>query len=167
MTVVVRQGAPARSRRAVALGEERLHDRSRGDPAPLLAVPDETLAAYRRRRRARLAVVLTSVFVGIGLFGLVVFNVLLTQNQFELDRLQARAAEKQARYEQLRLQVAQLESPSRIVATAQHRLGMVAPQGITYLLPPAPVPGAPQPPADAAGPHTGWTAVKPHLAFRP
>jgi cell division protein FtsL len=70
-----------------------------------------------------------------GLFALVAFHVVVTQAQFRLDKMDARAARQEARYQRLRLQVAQLESPDRIVATAQERLGMVPPPGVTYLSP--------------------------------
>lgn len=78
---------------------------------------------------------LVSAAVVASLFGLVASHVLLTQGQFRLDRLRARASSEQARYQRLRLQVAELESPSRIVATAQERLGMVPPPSVTYLSP--------------------------------
>lgn len=78
---------------------------------------------------------LVSVAVVASLFGLVASHVLLTQGQFRLDRLKSRAEVEHARYQRLRLQVAELESPSRIVATAQERLGMVPPPSVTYLSP--------------------------------
>lgn len=92
-------------------------------------------APHRRRGRGRLVTLLVSVGVLVGLFGLVASHVMLTQGQFRLDSLRARTASEQARYERLRLKVAELESPSRIVATAQERLGMVPPPTVTYLSP--------------------------------
>lgn len=76
-----------------------------------------------------------SVGVLVSLFGLVASHVMLTQGQFRLDTLRARTATEQDRYERLRLKVAELESPSRIVAAAQERLGMVSPPSVTYLSP--------------------------------
>lgn len=78
---------------------------------------------------------LVSVSVLLSLFGLVASHVMLTQGQFRLDTLRTKTASEQARYERLRLKVAELESPSRIVATAQERLGMVPPPSVTYLSP--------------------------------
>ncbi|HVE45576.1 MAG TPA: hypothetical protein VNA57_02350 [Acidimicrobiales bacterium] len=101
-------------------------------PPPLRVVRP---APSRRPRRARVVTVLVAVGVLLGLFGLVASHVMLTQGQFRLDGLRARAAIEQARYERLRLKVAELESPSRIVATAQERLGMVPPPSVTYLSP--------------------------------
>lgn len=101
-------------------------------PPPLRVVRP---APRRRPRRARVVTALVAVAVLVGLFGLVASHVMLTQGQFRLDGLRARAATEQARYERLRLKVAELESPSRIVATAQERLGMVPPPSVTYLSP--------------------------------
>src|SRR3954447_1593749 len=110
----------------------------RGRPAPPLHVvrPEERRQARRVRRRARLAALATVLTVGVGLFGVVALHVVLTQNQFRLDRLRRNAAVEQSRYEPLRLQVAQPESPERIVATAQERLGMVVPPDVRSLTPP-------------------------------
>jgi cell division protein FtsL len=128
----------------------------------------------------------TGLFVVAVLFGLVGLHVMLAQNQFRLDRLDGRADAEQARYERLRLQVDRLESPQRIVATAQQRLGMVTPGSVTYLTPAAPLPGslssttagssASGSTATGADGVAGlpsavsppdWTTVKPHLAAQP
>jgi cell division protein FtsL len=121
------------------------------------------------------------VLVGCAaVFGLVGVHVLLTQGQFRLARLQSRADDEEARYVRLRLEVAGLESPARIVAAAQERLGMVAPSSLTYLTPEAPISfvgapttrtasvPAPAPPSHRAGEQTRrWAAVKPALASHP
>jgi hypothetical protein len=103
-------------------------------------------------------------------------HVLLTEGQFHLQRLQTKANDAQNEYVRLRLQVAQLESPQRIVADAQERLGMVSPSALTYLTPASPV-AAPARPATAAHTPTssksripstqGWAAAKPALASHP
>lgn len=129
--------------------------------------PDETAAEADRRRLVQSLVVAGAVLAALCVFGVVVFHVMLTQNQFRLDALQDQALERQAEYDRLRLQVAELESPDRIVADAQQRLGMVTAPKITYLAPTVEdTPGGAAPAADpkatAAG--TGWSLVKPHLA---
>jgi len=110
--------------------------------------PDERSPA-QRRRRVRALVLVSAVVVTAVVFGLVGLHVMLAQNQFRLDRLNAQAAAEQSRYERLRLQVDQLESPQRIVATAEQKLGMIQPPSITYLTPSAPPTTAP--PATAVG----------------
>ena len=77
------------------------------------------------------------------------------------------AAKEETRYEKLRLDVAQLSAPERIVATAQQRLGMVVPPQVASLMAPAPADVAT--PDDPAAPSLagGWAEVKPHLGTRP
>jgi hypothetical protein len=102
-------------------------------------------------------------------FGLVGVHVILAQNQLRLDRLTAQAAAEQVTYERLRLQVAQLESPARIVKEATDR-GMVMPPGVTYLMPPraqATTTTVPQGTATAPAASSDWPEVKPELAARP
>jgi len=112
--------------------------------------------------KRRLALWVTIVLTVGTIFGMATFHVLLVQSEFRLEKLTSDAADAQQRYEHLRLEVARLASPERIVATAQQRLGMVVPPEVGYLT-------APQP-ADAdtndAG-TGGWSEVKPYLAGRP
>ena len=128
----------------------RLPDGPERNRPPLRVVRPEEAARRSRRRRARLVAVSSVLLVGLSLFGVVVAHVVLTQNQFELQKVKRQAAEEQARYERLRLQVAELESPSRIVAAAQERLGMVPPPSVKYLTPKADA-AAPAIPPGAAG----------------
>lgn len=152
-------------------------------PAPprpqLEVVKADRLAEAARRKLVRRLAMAATVATALSLFGVVVAHVVLTQNQFRLDQLRDRSSLQQAEYDRLRLAVAELESPRRIVADAQQRLGMIIPPKVVYLAPsaeqavsPVPVPPgaatagtqalAATPGSDpAAG---GWTAVKPHLA---
>ena len=112
-----------------------------GRRAPVLRLvrPGEvTPQAQLRRRRLVLAGVVASVCAG--LFGLVGEHAILAQQQFRLANLQARTATAAARNQALQLQVAQLESPGRVVSEARSKLGMVPPAGITYLVPGHPGP---------------------------
>lgn len=138
-------------------------------PRHLRVVPTGHRSAAQRRRRARLAVLAAAAAAVTVVFGLVAFQVVLSEGQVRLERLRQRAAAEQERYDRLRLQVAELESPERVIAVAQQRLGMVAPPGVTYLSPRgAEVAGPPEPtrvpPREDAG---RWPAVKAHLAGRP
>jgi hypothetical protein len=93
------------------------------------------------------------------LLGVVAINVMIAQDQLRLDRLDAQRNAALDHRGQLQLQLAQLQSPARIVAQAEQRLGMVVPSKLTYLsgngatvqstasgAVPAPLP-APSPPA--------------------
>jgi len=121
------------------------------------------------RRRARALAVLTAWLVLAGLFGLVAFHVLLTESQLKLDQLQQHATDQRNEYDRLRLQVAELEAPERVVAVAQQRLGMVTPPGVTYLSPAGVKSGLP-PTTDNVtdqGDAAAWSTIKAHLAGRP
>lgn len=117
--------------------------------------------------------IVTLIVVAGGLFGLVASHVVLTQNQFRLQRLQVSADKAESRYERLRLEKARLEAPERIVAVAQQRLGMVPPATVRYLTPIASIATAGTP-ANAgssrvavAAPTADWSSVKQRLAQRP
>ncbi|HMC81251.1 MAG TPA: hypothetical protein VKO35_11965 [Acidimicrobiia bacterium] len=122
-------------------------------------------------RPLRLALVAGAVLTVGTIFGAAIFHVLLIQSEFRLDQLNKEAAKEEARYEKLRLDVAQLSAPERIVATAQQRLGMVVPPRVAYLMAPAPQDsrGGGAEPDDPAAPSLagGWAEVKPHLGTRP
>jgi hypothetical protein len=133
----------------------------------------------RGRRRFRLAIAAGSAFFAAIVFGLVGLHVVLAQNQFRLDRLNASTATEETRYQRLRLEVDQLESPQRIVATAENKLHMVVAPGVSYLTPSRSVVLTPSPatrhessqatspsttpPSGGQGP-ADWAAVKPQLA---
>jgi hypothetical protein len=114
-------------------------------------------------RPLRLALWTTAVLTVGTIFGAAAFHVLLVQSQFRLDRLSVRAFAEQQHYERLRLELARLAAPERVVATAQERLGMVVPPEVAYLMAPAPQTTDPAS-AWLAG---DWSEVKPHLAARP
>ena len=112
------------------------------------------------------------------LFGIVVFHTVLLQNQQKLDHLNTEVSDAQGEYQSLRLQVAQLEAPQRIIDVATHKLGMVPPDGTTYLTPaadsgPSTGAGAAQGDAnnDTAAPSNddaaAWPLVKPYLGAAP
>lgn len=153
-----------------------LHRTSRPQPAPrprtsLRAVAPVAPRAGRAepsRRRAGLwaGALLFTVVLG----GNVSVHASTTQGQFDLERLRASARQREAGYQQLRLEVAELQAPDRIVAEAR-RLGMVEPARVTYLTPTAstsssdgaPRSSAAELPAEAA---QSWGQVKPHLGLR-
>ncbi len=128
--------------------------------------------ARRPRFSPKVGVLITGLLFA-GLFALAVVNTLLVQGQIRLDQLDGQVAEEQARYQELRLEVAGLESPERVVAVAQTRLGMVSPDDIVYLAPAEPVDDGEEPDAADSGSgvlaqgEDGWTTVKPLLEPAP
>lgn len=105
-----------------------------------LVTPDP---GARARRITRVLTGLVAAAACAVLFGTVCVNVLLTQGQAKLDSLNTRAADAATAHEQLQVQVAELESPARIVPAARERLGMVPPPTVVYLTPGAPKVAAP------------------------
>jgi cell division protein FtsL len=112
------------------------------------------------------------MIVFAALFGAVVSSTWRVQSQQHLDDLDAKVTAAQTRYEQLRLEVAQLDSPARIVDVATHRLGMVQPGSTTYLLPPpnddtTPTTADPASAVPDESAQGDWTDVKPYLGAAP
>jgi cell division protein FtsL len=125
----------------------------------------------RRRLTPATGVLLTGLLFAT-LFLVAIAHTVLVQGQIRLDDLDAQLTVEQARYQALRTEVAEMESPARVVAAAQE-LGMVAPQDLVYLQPDAPHPaGDPADAPDSAGtggddPVSGadntWAVMKPLL----
>ncbi len=104
------------------------------------------------------------------LFGLVFLQVLLVQNQHHIDSLNARLGNEQATYQRLRLEVAEMEAPDRIVREAT-KLGLVEPPGAPVYLTPsaedARALGLPAGSVDQMGESTSdWPRMKPYLQDR-
>jgi cell division protein FtsL len=99
-------------------------------PLHIVAPPDPEAKARRRRRLWVGALVSLAC---AGLFAIVGVRVLLAQGQGPVDKLESQVTAAQAENQRLRLDVARLESPSRVVAEAQARLGMVPPAVVIYL----------------------------------
>jgi cell division protein FtsL len=158
-------------------------DGDQGEQRHLRVVEKPVRSPAQRRRLAR-AILLGAVGLGVSVaFALVYLHVVLAQRQFKLDRLTTQVQQEQATYQKLRLQVAELNSPQHIIATAEGQLGMVQPSGVTYLTPAAGVvsqsgfaggsessltqsdpssPGAAAPEGDA-----DWPRIKSQLAGSP
>lgn len=86
-------------------------------------------------RGVRVLAVLGMVLAFAVVFGLVAFHAVLAAQQDQLDRARADVAEARAQHADLRLEVATLSSPERIVSVAEQRLGMVQPREVAYLQP--------------------------------
>lgn len=131
------------------------------EAAPLRLVTADEGARSRRVTRL-LTCVVTAAAVAV-LFGTVCTHVLLTQGQAELDRLEARAAAAEDTQQKLQVDVAELESPARIVPAARERLGMVPPPTVVYLSPGQPRVAAPTT-TTPARPETSSTTSAPSSA---
>ena len=96
----------------------------------------------RQRRITRMVTGALVVAVFATLFATVALRVLLAQGQVDIDRLTESIEAQQAVQQDLRLAVAELESPAQIVGAARQRLGMVTPAVVIYLDPAPPVAAA-------------------------
>lgn len=139
--------------------------------------PERHLSLVRRAsgRRFRLTPktgVSLTILLFTALFGVAVSHALLIEGQLRLDRLDQQVAEEQSRYERLRLDVAELESPERILADAQ-QMGMVPPDQVVWLTPDqatsagAGAPDSGATPPEEESPGTSWEEVKPYLGTNP
>jgi cell division protein FtsL len=141
--------------------------RDGADRSRHLRVVRRTRPGWGLRLSPRAGVVLT-VLAFVALFAVAVCHALLIESQATVDELDKEVAAEQARYEELRLQVAELESPERIKTEATERLGMV-PAGETVWL----TPDEPAPPSDDTAdepddsPDTSAARVKPYLEASP
>ncbi len=144
-------------------------------PPPLRVVP-RPVSRRARRRRVGLAAIVGVGAVFLLMLGLVAFQAEIAADQLRLDRLQKQLGEAQDRYGQLRLQVAELESPEHVAAAAG-QLGLVqrSPDQVTYLKPTPAVVGAvtaADGPPTTSGPSgdagaQDWSKIKPLLKDSP
>ncbi|MDP1805857.1 MAG: hypothetical protein Q8K72_11860 [Acidimicrobiales bacterium] len=124
--------------------------------------PDEQV---RRRLTPKAGVVLTVLLFGV-LLAVAGAQSLLVQAQVRLDAVDKQLAAEQDRYQALRKDLAEMESPERIVAAAQAQ-GMVTPSDLVYLQPDDAT-GAPEDEGPASGElarssQGRWSDVKPLL----
>jgi cell division protein FtsL len=105
----------------------------------------------------------TTITVALA-FGVAISQVLVAQNQNQLDNLNRRLDAAQTRYERLRYQVAELESPERIVSAAKDRLGMLEPTKVNYVAPVAATPTVGEETKTTVAPD--WRLVKAELAAK-
>lgn len=124
----------------------------RDRPGRRRSVPGRHLRPVERPRQRRSPAVPVLVGSGIviaALFALAVMHALLISGQLRLDDVRREAAAETEEVRRLRLRVAELEAPDRVLEVARERLGMVAPGEVGYLLPIG-VPGGPEEPTRVA-----------------
>lgn len=169
--------APSRRHAATGASPSRRWSRGSGAAAPetrrapLKVIPGRTRSGTRTRRVAggRVLNILSVSIVVAALLAVVVAQALLANGQVRMSTLQHDLALEQAAHRQAELAVAQLETPSRIVAAATSE-GMVRPAGVVELpyvslsvpLPTPKVTPAPTPPpasTSASGTSTSGTGT--------
>lgn len=170
--LLVRSRARAAAAPTATRAERVLREARDPEPRPALKVVPR--AVRRRRAGVVITVLVSSLFVLM--LGLVAFQAKIAQDQMTLDRTDRQLQDAETRYSQLRLQVAQLEAPTRVIEEAK-RLGLVrpAPEQVNYLTASAAAVGevagamgsddqaGPAGTADAAD----WSSLKPLLQAAP
>ncbi len=101
--------------------------------------------AKKRSRARQLVCALAMVIMFTALLASAVFHSVLVGGQQRLDRLDQRVEQRQQELSRAELRVAELSSPSRIVADAKRR-GMVLPAHTTWLAATPPATAPPTPP---------------------
>jgi len=112
-----------------------------------------------RRSTVRSPLALAGVMAATGAFVALLFiagfHSVLVSGQHDVDALEARLTVGRGQTQMLRMEVARLESPGRILDVARGRLGMEPPPKLFYLE--AVVPGDPRNPVPAPGDDPfGW-----------
>lgn len=110
-------------------------------PAPAVGAPRgggertrlTVAAAPPASRRIRLLWVVAVAAVLVAVLVVMASQALLVQGQDRLDELQRSLTEQETIAERQQLQLAELQSPQRVVAAATERLGMVPPSDIVHL----------------------------------
>lgn len=104
----------------------------------LVSVPRRHVAATRRLRRQRRVpfLLFSLVLMAATVVGLVSAQALVAQDSFRIADLSAEAERLEASYGRLRLEVAELSAPDRIVAAAR-KAGLVLPEEVEILRLPA------------------------------
>lgn len=87
----------------------------------------------RSKAGSRLVLVAAGLLFLLAVLAISVSQALQVQTQDRLDELQTQIVVQQQLAESQRLELAELQSPVRIVDTATERLGMVAPDEVVYL----------------------------------
>lgn len=87
------------------------------------------------KRSPAVPIIVGAGIVIAGLFALAAMHALLIGGQLHLDDLRREQASSSEELRRLRLEVAELEAPDRVLEVARDRLGMVDPGEVGYLLP--------------------------------
>lgn len=118
--------------------------------------------------RTRVASMFGLTLLFLILLACVAVHVSLVQGQQRIDHLNTQADRSQAVYDQLRLEVDQLQSPARIINSAR-TFGLVQPQDSTWLAPTTEGSPAGSNSNDTSGtdPADSYQNIKPYLSGTP
>ena len=113
-------------------------------PATRCCRPEHRRASRAVHRQANLLRFLGVMLVVGALAVTAAAHTFVASDQQRIDALQAQLSQNLAQEQNLQIARAELESPQRVLAIAEHQLGMVAPSSVTYLAPVNPGPSVAQ-----------------------
>ncbi len=132
MTATIRERGAGAADLAIVLSPEPAK-RPRREPGRHLRPVEKTKPT--KKRSPAVPVIVGAGIVIVALFALAAMHALLIGGQIHLDDLRREQAAEAEEVRRLRLQVAELEAPDRVLEVARDRLGMVDPGEVGYLLP--------------------------------
>ena len=118
-----------------AASPRRATGKSEPTPQSLGVVDRRRVVERARRRQARMLLVVSAGLVSVALVVAAAGHALLAATQLRADNLQSAVSGALTTEQNLEVQRATLETPSRILAIAEQRLKMVLPSGVAYLEP--------------------------------
>lgn len=104
-------------------------------PGRLGVLDRQHLRERAEHRHVRVLVALSAAVLAAALLLVAGGRALVASGQVRVDSLQTEVAAALAREQNLQLERAQLESPSRVLRIAETALGMVTPSSVVYLSP--------------------------------
>lgn len=108
--------------------------RPRNRPIPTTAAPPRLRVVPRQARPARGLTAILAVLGASGVFGVVGLSALAAEQAFAAREFSGEISQLEFRYDELTAEVAGLEAPQRVRATAVEQLGMVPAHQPAYLM---------------------------------
>lgn len=141
--------APATSRRQSVDAGAVPHGDDAASSRPRLDVVERRRDKARSARRQVTVLRAMGAFLVVGTLGITAAaHTFVASDQQRIDALQIQLSQTLSAQQNLQIARAELESPTRVLSIAEHRLGMVAPGSAAYLAPVNPGPSVEQ--AEAA-----------------
>lgn len=113
-------------------GSKKAKGRTAGKKAAPRAEGKKSKRARKRGLGPAFFIFVMLMLAGTGVFILSQHQFAVT-NELKIDRIEQKIVAQKAKQRSLRMKLARLKSPSRIVRIAQDELGMVDPGGIIYI----------------------------------
>lgn len=104
-------------------------------PPRLRVLNAKQLREQHKIRRARIMIGFSALLFAGALLFVAAGQAVVVSQQLQLDNAQQQLATASSSNTNLQIERASLDSPARILQLAQHKLGMVTPKSVVYLVP--------------------------------